>query len=1004
MGWRKLKHYLFGVTTQDIDQASIEAAQSADWTFVLWLCDLHLQKHAQAIPVVLTRARCYQAMNQPLAFKREVALAYALDDTFVPAIYHQIGVLVEERRVEEALDLLATIKDHPAVRDSVDSMLAGLCMRRAFTEPAREYQLRAWMANFDNLRYANSYLFSLAYADVTELEVAKEHQFWAKTLLPPAEIDPSVKKTVLARTSKKLGQARRATPDEMVGQKRRVRIGYWGGDFKEHSVRYFFRPLIEAQNREVFEVFIYDENFMVGQEDEQTRAVKRHADHFFDVCRLQDDELSVLIESHGLDILVELQGHTSANRLHLWQRRLAPLQITGLAYPPTTGLANIDYKLVDLHMVNPQSAAYYTERPLVLPHSFWCFDPKEDASYEHRPPYHHNGYLTLGCWGNAAKITSSVMHAWGRILQAAPSARLLILSHTFGDAVTENAFRELMQQAGVPETQLDCQASVPRDELWQQYQKVDLMLDTFPFNGGTTTCWATYAGVPVLTMAGSALTSCMGKSVMSNLGFPEFVVNDTEGYVTKALELIANPDPIDQFRQVARERFKNSSLGNGEQFTHELETALLDLLEKSRLGQFVGPSPCVPPLDLTEMLRRARMVGYHGNADACDRILELCREYYGQDLKILEYEAEALLGRHEFAMLEERCAHLVRQSFTLTHILAQAAVATQQGGKARDLIKQLPASPLALATDAQGSAGQSNEYLQQCLWRAWLSTQEKPTTAHDRGGSTVQGLGPNPCTINILVVGRDNKTCKSRAREIEERLHSDGIRLVVETCWYHERVEKINELIDDAAEPNDIVIVIRDNVEIVNSRFLLEVAHHLGFADIISTGGARRWTQKDWTQDLPAYKFWGLMRPSRLADGLLELHFAGNNAQTTIADAKVLDGQLLAFVPTRVGEHRLNEALGEAGYWSEEDWTNRLATQGKRLLIHRHLGVVVHPSYETGSLHTTPGQKDLLKRLHIHHLGIPIEDYSIQTVQVNNAHMGMEVAGEFLTESPNDPI
>ncbi len=995
MFFQKLRFYFRSVRTDDIDQAIAEVTEPDDWTFVLWLCNRHLQKNPQSVSTVLTRARCYQALNRPQAFREEAALAYALDDTFVPAIYHHASVLVDDSKTEQALELLAVIKDHPAVRDGVNALLAILCMRQARTSLAREYQLRAWMANLDDLRFANSYLFGLTYAEVDESDVSREHQFWAQTLLPRPALPEQQRDTILARVRKKLGPAGRVACKTASLSNQRIRIGYWGGDFKEHSVRYFFRPLIEAQDRERFEVFVYDENFMHGLPDQHTHAIKTHSDHFFDISELNDDEVVVLVESHALDILVDLQGHTSANRLHLWQKHLAPLQITGLAYPPTTGLSSIDYKLVDVHMLNGSSSNYYTERQLVLPRSFWCFDPKEDAPFAVRSPHHSNGYVTLGCWGNSAKITPTMMRAWGEILRSSPTARLLVISHSFGDSVTENAFRDLMHNSGVPMEQLHCRKSVPRDMLWSEYQNVDLMLDTFPFNGGTTTCWATYAGVPILTLSGKSLVSCMGKSVMNNLDAPNFVVTDIDQYVRRAIQLIQDPTPIDAFRASAREKFKSSSLGDGKRFASDFEAMCLQILANPDERRAEVPRPNVPALELEEMLRRARMVSYHGNADACDRILRLCRSHYGQDKRILEYEAEALLVRRELERLERTCALESDQTPFIWHILAQSALARGQELAAKEFVRRILEVSFEPETE-KPHTGQSL-YLQQRLWRAWLTvhTQEIPQiNTKTTQLSDVQLV--RPC-IRVLVVGRDLQKCQSRAQALQELWHSHRDQLQMETCLFEDRVEQINGFMKQKTTADEVIVVLREHVEIVNPNFLAEIVHCLNEADIVSPGGALRWVQKDWTQDSPIFKSWGLMRPSHLSENLIELHFAGSDQRLIIPGAKVIDGQIFAFAPSRVGEQLLDETLSEAGYWAEEDWSNRVADRGGRLLIHRQLGILVHPSLETVSLQTTTGQQRLLSRLGIDQMQMPVEDYRIQTVQVRTIEEGMSISARYLS-------
>ena len=986
MNWlRKLLFRLRGVTTQDIDHAERQASDPAQWTDILWLCDEYLKKNPQAIPVVLVRARCYQALNQPQRYKEEVALAYALDDTYVPAIYQYAAVMLDDKLIDQALELLALIKDHPVVKDGVNSLLGNICMRRAQAKLASEYQLRAWMGNFDGLRYANGYLFGLAYADIDELTVASEHQFWAQTLLPVTPSSADDRRKSLADGTRKLSSnstPRDAVPPKSQGD--RLRIGYWGGDYKEHSVRYFFRPLLEAHDRARFEVFIYDDNFMVGNPDSQTNAILKHTDHYFGTWRLNDAEISALIKSHELDILVDTQGHTSANRLHLWQQRLAEMQITGLAYPPTTGLSSIDFKLVDRHMVNTNTSSYYTERPLVLPESFWCFDPKEDAAYVSEPPFQRNGFLTLGCWGNAAKISPSVIRAWAHILRMAPKARLQIVSHTFGDRVTADAFVAQMVSVGIPLDRMDFRVSFGLDELWARYGEVDLILDTFPFNGGTTSCWATYAGVPVLTLSGQSLTSCMGKSIMTNLGYPEFVVTNLDAYIEKAVALIADPEPITRFRREARARFIQSSLGNGELFTTALEAACIEWLSRPEPDRNAGvPEPSVPPLPLNELLRRAQMLGYQGDEDAFERVLTQCRNHYGTTPDLLMYEAEAALGRREFGRLDQLSVAAGAPSFRFCHVLSLSELARGRQAEAKAWLERMFAGRGAGADEAD-----LNDELQCTLWRAWLSVD------HSMSSNTSLHATDIAARVHILVVGRSAGACSKRAAEL--RIQWAGEHAVEVThCLYSERIEAVEQLLDHC-RPDDVVLLVRDHVQLVRQDLLVEIDRALQYADIVGPAGAFRWTQKEWAQDLPEYKAWGQMRPSRLSDDLFELHFAGTNQSEICLGAVVLDGQFLAFRAGKVKSCLPDEALAEAGYWAEEDWVNRLAQQGAQLAIHRRLGVVIHPSTETTSMHTATGLAGLLRRLGVDPLALPHEDYTIQTVQVKSPEVGLAVAGAYL--------
>ena len=999
MNWRKQFRFFFRrVTTQDIDQAIERVSSQGDWQHVLWLCNRHLKRNSQAVPVVLVRARCYQALGQNELHRKDLALAYALDDTYVPAIYQRAVSWVEDKQTEDAIRIIALIKDHPAIKDYVNSLLGTLCSRRAGAELASEYQLRAWMANFDHIRFANSFLFSLAYVDVDELRMASEHVFWAETLLPYVAPTGKTKDRLLAQVDEKLGVKPRHPSSQEVSRSAKLRIGYWGGDFKEHSVRYFFRPLLEGHDQGAVDVYVYDDNFMNAPPDQHTEAIRSHAHYFQNTMELSDDEVVALIQSHQLDVLVDVQGHTSANRLHLWQARLARIQMTGLAYPPTTGLRSVDYKFVDAHMVHPEIERYYAERPLVFPESFWCFDPKTEASYNVEPPYRRQSHITLGCWGNAAKISKPLMQAWARILNEAPNARLQVVSHTFGDPVTEKAFIDQLRDAGLPLERVACRGAYGLDELWVRYQEVDLMLDTYPFNGGTTSSWSLYAGVPVLTLAGQSLQSRMGQSMMTNLGFPEYVVDNADAYVNKALDVICRPEQLDAFRAVARQRFKSSGLGDGTKFARQFEelcrTALANL-EADPNG--VNPSESrIPPLPLSEMLRRARMVRYHGQLNAFERILNVARKHYGNDLRVRDFEVEGLMAQASFDAVRDVCCSVPEPSVYMLHALALTAVVEGKLDLAEDFARQLIHADVSLGEHAFGS--QSHFKQQQMLWSAWLAVRDQiqDSPVDSPVEMTTQ---PEPRRLRwlIVVVGRDGGKCDDRAKQLRDLLEACPHAVDVRTCDFWARVETLNAILADEADDYDHVIAVRDHVQLADTAALDRIAIALKDADIVSPAGALRWVQKEWAQDVPEYKYWGLMRPSLINKGSFELYFAGEAALEVLNGARVLDGQMLAFSPAKVRHEQFDERLEEAGYWAEEAWTNKLAEGGSRLAVHRGLGVIVNPTPDVNSLHTSAGLHQLLSRLNVDPLAIPIENYDIQTLQVRTPGEGLSVARAYLT-------
>lgn len=965
--WRRKLPYYF----RKIEQTDIEfSGNPKDAEFVIWLCTRYLKKKPNNVHVILSRAKCYEALAKYRECWADIELAYALDDTFIPAIYAYATMLLDQNDIENALPLLSLIKDHPLAGDGVNAALSEICMRQAKANVGCEYQLRAWLCNFDEIRYANAFLFRLTYSNFSEMTCSQEHQFWAKTLIPVVDTKPTDKEAIKPVNHGTLKTA----------GKKRKKIGYWGSDFREHSVRYFSRPLIENHDHNNWEVYVYDDNFKKPAPDQHTEAFIAASENYFDTTSYHDDQVVGLILSHELDILVDITGHTSANRMHCWQHRLARVMMTGLAYPPTTGLSSIDYKLVDIHMVSEKSHQYYTEKQLILPESFWCFDPKEDAYYNDQPPYKKSKNVIFACMGNAAKISDEMMQAWAKILKGASNVQLMVVSQSFGDATIVKNFTENMEYAGVDLSRLTCRPAYGRDELWQRYSEVDLILDTFPFNGGTTSCWATYAGVPVLTMAGKSLSSCMGKSIMTNLRFPEFVVNSFEEYVEKAINVAKKPEIIARFRSCARKNFVESSLGNGKKFAKEFELICEQVLDHAANV----PAPNVPPLPLQEMLRRARMIWYVGNIPACERILNLCRAFYGKADEISEFYAETLLGQKRFNELSEIIATMAGSN-KLRHIGALCDIAQSNDTAAIEKIRVLCAECPDVSDKIQ--------YLQTRLWRAWLKVYDSGKIPQKEIEIKLKHATRK---YAFFLIHDDDVEFEKHKNQIEA-LFQDGLRYIAfEKVSKMERADSLNLLLKKYGSSDVMVLLLRDGVEPVDPGMLSELEAMLQRFDVVGPAGGLRWEQKDWTLDLPEYKAWGLMRPSLLNEALFELHFAGIDANAVVEGAVVLDGKFLAFYPSRLSALLFDDDMGDAGLWIEEDWCHRVFMAGHTLAVHRALGLVMHPTLEIQSIHTAAGQKNLLTRIAFDPLRLPNVNHDVCTVQVKSKDIGVLV-GKIMT-------
>jgi protein O-GlcNAc transferase len=518
-----LKRLTGGAARRDKPQRNVEAAEragrlmaSGDRRNAIKAFREYLETDPANVVALNDLAACLADAGDQQEAARLFELAHSLDDNFMPATVNCAKLQTERGQSRQALPYLRRAKICTPRPGHVDAVYAGVLMRQGDVEGARHYQLQAWLGAFDNLRMANCHLFWLSYGDVDEQALAAEHRFWANTVMAaPQGTLPVPDDAPLAL--------------ETAGRK--LRIGYWSPDFRSHSVRYFFRPLVENHDRERFEVFLYND---FPRADEQTELIRSQADHFHEVFETSDADLADLIRSHQLDLLVELSGHTSHNRMSMLQNRLARRQMQAIGYPPTSGLTTVDAKLLDRHAVTDDWHRYYAEQPLVLPGSFWCFDPLEPTPPLPDPPVIANGFVTFGCVGNISKITDRLLAAWRRILTAVPDSRLVIRSISFEDELPEEAARLRFERAGLPLDRVQLLKPAGGAAFFSSYNEIDVILDTFPFNGGTTTCFAAYMGVCVVSMAGASLPSRMGLSILTNLGAADLVVQDMDAYVERA--------------------------------------------------------------------------------------------------------------------------------------------------------------------------------------------------------------------------------------------------------------------------------------------------------------------------------------------------------------------------------------------------------------------------------------------------------------------------------------
>ena len=392
-------------------------------------------------------------------------------------------------------------------------------------------------------------------------------------LLNYVEHDPSV----LADAHRAFGSRLRATlPVEAAARTaanpgRCLRVGYLSADFRDHSIAWFIEPLLAQHDRESVRIICYHTDARV---DAVTQRLRAHADEWVDCAWLDDAALAQRIRDDAIDILVDLSGHSAGNRLAVFARRPAPVQLTYLGYPATTGLSAIDYRITDHAADPPGNESLAVETLLRLPHSYFCYRPPTDAPAVTAVPALSKGFITFGCFNALYKISDAVLDQWAHLLLALPDARLLLKTKGLSVPVVRDALLMRFQARGVDEARLslhDFHADTASH--LALYGEVDIALDTFPYNGATTTCEALWMGVPVVSLSGEWPTARMGLSILKTVGLGEFATDDPEAYIDTALALADDLRRRVVLRETLRDRLLTSPLLDAPGFTRNLEQA-----------------------------------------------------------------------------------------------------------------------------------------------------------------------------------------------------------------------------------------------------------------------------------------------------------------------------------------------------------------------------------------------------------------------------------------------
>ncbi len=355
----------------------------------------------------------------------------------------------------------------------------------------------------------------------------------------------------------------------------RLRVGYVSPDFRNHCQSFFTIPLLSNHDHAQFEVFCYAQ---LAKEDDITRRLRTYADGWRNTHLKDDQQVAEMIINDKIDILVDLTMHMSKARPKLFASKPAPVQVAWLAYPGTTGIKAIDYRLTDPWLNPPGDGDdCYSEQSIRLPDTFWCYDPLVLDLKPNALPAQANGYITFGCLNNFSKVSDDTLRRWGKIMARVPSSRLILLSPA--GRHRKKVF-DLLGHHGIDAERIELVELQPRLKYLRTYHRIDMCLDTLPYNGHTTSLDAYWMGVPVVTQVGNSIAGRAGWSQLNNLGLTELATFNEKTFVEIAVELANDLSRLSQFRQSLRGKMETSPLMDGKRFAKAIENVYSEIWQR----------------------------------------------------------------------------------------------------------------------------------------------------------------------------------------------------------------------------------------------------------------------------------------------------------------------------------------------------------------------------------------------------------------------------------------
>jgi predicted O-linked N-acetylglucosamine transferase (SPINDLY family) len=349
----------------------------------------------------------------------------------------------------------------------------------------------------------------------------------------------------------------------------KINIGYISPDFRNHPVGFFIHPIIKNHDKTLFNIFCYSTTV---QNDGMTQKIKETVYKWVDIRSLSHDAICQAIQKDCIHILVDLAGHTTNNFIGIFAMKPAPVQVSYLGYPGTTGIPQIDYRITDQWADPPGAGKYYTEKLVRMPNCFLCYQPESQAPPVGDLPANRSGWISFGSFNRIPKLNDNILEIWAQILKRMDKSRLFLKTKTFNDPAVQKKIKHFFENKGIETNRLILLGhSLTREQHLRMYNQMDIALDPYPYHGTTTTCEALWMGVPIITLEGKAHVSRASVSILQNIGLHDCIAKTPEDYINKAIQMGSDISFLGLLRQQLRSIVGSSPLCQLQKYISNLE-------------------------------------------------------------------------------------------------------------------------------------------------------------------------------------------------------------------------------------------------------------------------------------------------------------------------------------------------------------------------------------------------------------------------------------------------